>query len=126
MCRSDADSQLIVYIPFNTPVRLTGIIVNGPADEAPTVLKVFVNRSALGFDDVGDVEPAQTLLLKPADLGDDVQTKLKPTKFGNVNSLFVFAEREGSDTVALSKLSFVGQVLSGSSDMSKLKKSEEE
>lgn len=126
VCRSDADNQMILYIPFNSAVRLSGIILNGPQEEVPTTVKLYINRSALDFDDVTDIEPAQALTLKPSDYGNDIQQKLKVAKFTAVNSLFLFAENANNETVALHKVAFIGQLVQGSSDMSKLKKGDEE
>ncbi len=85
-------------------------------------MKLFVNRATLDFDDALDIEPTQLLQLKASDYGKDVVTKLKVAKFTAVNSLFVFAECETSEKVALSKIGFVGLPVQGTSDMNKLKK----
>jgi hypothetical protein len=126
VCRSDADNQLIVFIPFNTPVRLSGIILNGPEAERPTTVKLYANRAALGFEDVTDIEPTQELALKPEEFGDDAVAKLKVAKFTAVNSLFLFVECGEGETVALSKVGFVGTAVQGSSNMKDLKKQGED
>ena len=55
VCRSDADNQLILFVPFSQTVRLSAFSISGPkGDEQPTVVKMFVNRPALGFEDVAD------------------------------------------------------------------------
>lgn len=122
VCRSDADNQLIVYVPFNSTLRLSAVIIDGPSSEAPVVVKLYPNRSTLGFDDVADMEPAQTLNLKDSDLGKDVQTKLKVVKFTAVNELCLFFEGAADcDTVAVSRLRFIGTPVQGT-DMAALKK----
>ena len=59
VCRSDADSQLLLYIPFNQTVKLTGVIFDGPADEHPTLARIFVNSTPIGFEEAEEAEPAQ-------------------------------------------------------------------
>ena len=58
-CRSDADSQLLITLPFLSTVRLSSIFVDGPVGERPTIAKLYVNRATLGFDELDDVEPTQ-------------------------------------------------------------------
>ena len=129
VCRSDADNTLILFVPFSQAVRLSGLSVSGLADgTAPVTLKLFVNRPALGFEDVGSVEPAQTFgPLTAKDLGDDApQLKLKIAKFSAVNSLHVYVEAaDDAESVAVSKLAFFGSLVQGGgADWSQLKKSE--
>jgi len=129
VCRSDADAQLILCVPFSQTVRLTGLAVGAPLGaEAPATLKIFVNRPALGFEDVGDVEPAQAFTLTDADLGEDTQLKLKVAKFTAVNSLHLFVEgADGADRVAVSSLRFFGHLAQGGgADYKQLGKKEEE
>jgi hypothetical protein len=86
------------------------------------IVKLFVNRPALGFEDVADVEPAQTCVLTDTDL--EKELKLKVVKFGAVNSLHLFIEGpDGSDHVTVNSLAFFGQVTQGVADYSKLKHS---
>lgn len=123
VCRSDADNQLILFAPFSQTVRLSAFSISGPkGDEQPTVVKMFVNRPALGFEDVADVEPAQTFTLIDGDL--DKEQKVKVVKFGAVNSLHLFIEGpDDSEHVTVSSLAFFGSVTQGVADYSKLKHS---
>jgi hypothetical protein len=123
VCRSDADNQLILFVPFSQTVRLSAFSINGPkGNEQPVLVKLFVNRPALGFEDVADVEPAQTCVITDTDL--EKELKLKVVKFGAVNSLHLFIEGpEGSDHVTVNSLAFFGQVTQGVADYSKLKHS---
>lgn len=78
VARSDVDSQLLVCIPFNQTLRLSGIRLDAPEDEHPTIAKLYVNAPAMGFDDVEGTEPAQVLNLSPTHFGDAAQEiKLK-------------------------------------------------
>ena len=47
--------------------------------------------------------------------------KLKTVKFNSVSSLFIFAEREGGERVALSKLALGGGLVGGT-DVAAIKK----
>lgn len=59
MCRSAADSQLLLHLPFKQTVRLTALTLDAPEDAAPTLARLYVNRPTLGFEDLEDVEPTQ-------------------------------------------------------------------
>jgi len=129
VCRSDADAQLILGLAFQQTVRLSGLSIGGPLGaEQPRVLKIFVNRPALGFEDVADVEPAQAFQLADADLAPGAQLRLKVAKFNAVTSLHLFVEGpDGADKVAVSSLKFFGHLAQGSgTDWAQLKKKEEE
>ena len=129
VCRSDADAQLIIGLAFTQTVRLSGISLGAPLGaEQPRVLKVYVNRPALGFEDVSDVEPAQAFALADADLAAGAQLRLKVAKFNAVTQLHLFVEgADGADRVAVSSLKFFGHLAQGSgADWAQLKKKGEE
>ena len=51
---SDADEQLIVHVNYNTPVRISSILIQGPDDgHAPKHVKLFSNRPTLGCALIG-------------------------------------------------------------------------
>ena len=121
---SDADAQLIVFVPFREPVRLSGIAIDATPDFAPTTVKIFANKKALSFDDV-DSEPTFLLRLSiPGDLATVI--RLPVTKFNAVTSLFIFVERDDADHVELSSLKFQGVQTQGGADVSQIKKVKEE
>lgn len=64
----------------------------------------------------------QVFVLAAKDLGQPL--KLKPTKFGAVASIAIYVERDGADTVAVSKLAFVGTP-TGRTDVAAIKKGHE-
>lgn len=83
VCRSDADSQLLVHVPFNQSVRISAIRFDAPEDEAPTIAKIFVNAPAMSFEDVEDADPAQILELSPSNFGEsakEIKLKVRRTK----------------------------------------------
>jgi hypothetical protein len=119
-CSSDADATLLIFLSLREPLRLSGLILEAPEEAlAPTTVKVFINRPAMTFDDVEGAEPAATFELAPKDFGSVL--KLKPMKFSHVGSMFVYAEREGAEVVALSKLALIGSAVGGT-DVSAIKK----
>jgi hypothetical protein len=121
--RSDVDAQLLLHVPFHNTLRLSGLALDAPPDEAPTVIKVWVNLPTLGFEEVDDVEPAQVLHLTAADVGEGARVlPLKLVRFNKVNSLHIFLEREGADKVALASLRLLGSAVEATKSMSELGK----
>eukprot|EP00980_Cylindrotheca_fusiformis_P031630 scaffold26716_cov137-Cylindrotheca_fusiformis.AAC.5 len=115
-CKSDADEQLILHIAFNTFVKMNAIKFTefnrgSEPDCQPTLLKIFVNRCNLGFEDIVDVDPTQTIELTPEDLregGEPIQ--LKFVKFQRVSSITIFIEdNEGGEVSALGGLKLYGR-----------------
>jgi hypothetical protein len=107
-CRSDCDSQMIVHVPFTTHVRLTTLALRAVAGEEPTVLKVYLDKRELAFDDVESIKPAFEIK------GGNVSAKpigLPATKFPSCESVTFFLDAEGKDTVALSQLKLFGSVV---------------
>ena len=123
VARSDVDSQLILCFPFSQTVKLSALVLTAPLDEAPTELRLYVNRAALGFEDLEEVDPAMTskfrgdsgavsehpmqispflcslaVKLSPGDFGPDKQLKLKAVAFQRVNSLHIFFDGTGART----------------------------
>ena len=50
--RSDADEQLLLYVPFPSAVKLHSLAFTAPPSHAPRTLKVFINKPHMTFDDV--------------------------------------------------------------------------
>jgi hypothetical protein len=126
--RSDVDGQLLLHVPFTNTLRLSGLQLDAPDGEAPTRVKIWVNAPTLGFEEVDDVEPAQTLQLAAGDVGEGARLlPLKPVRFNKVDSLHVLLEREGADKVAVSSIKFVGGTVEGrTKSLTELGKKEEE
>ncbi|XP_073390961.1 uncharacterized protein [Physcomitrium patens] len=64
---SDADEQLLLFIPFNQ-VKLHSLIIRGPPEEGPRTLKLFANRPNMGFSNVTDYPPNDTVIASLEDL----------------------------------------------------------
>ncbi|KAG8649746.1 hypothetical protein MANES_08G133000v8 [Manihot esculenta] len=105
---SDADEQLLIYIPFTQVVKLYSVVVKGP-EEGPKTVKLFSNKEHMGFSNVNDFPPSDTAILSPDDLkGKPVV--LKYVKFQNVRSLTLFIEdnQSGSDITKVQKIALFG------------------
>ncbi|KAL0429514.1 UNVERIFIED_CONTAM: PITH domain-containing protein [Sesamum radiatum] len=136
---SDADEQLLIYIPFNQVVKLHSIAIEGPEDEGnvdpilnaifkfpgPKTVKLFANREHMGFSNVNDFPPSDTVILSTENLkGKPVIVKY--VKFQNVRSLTVFIEdnQSGSDITKVQKIVLYGTTVE-TTDMKSLKKIED-
>jgi hypothetical protein len=47
VCRSDSDAQMLLGLPFNNAVKLFAILLEAPAGEQPTLLKVSKYSSSM-------------------------------------------------------------------------------
>ena len=94
---SDADDQLIVYIPFRSPVKLRTIKVEAPEGKpAPSNMKVFVNRPTIGFEEVEDEPATQSFELESENLttgGKPVETHFTKFRQGLLFSYFCVPTR---------------------------------
>ncbi|KAK4467913.1 hypothetical protein MN116_008522 [Schistosoma mekongi] len=108
---SDTDEQLIIYITFTQFVRIQSIQINGPKENAPKTVKLFINQiSTPDFDSCEIGEAVQTLELTEDDIKDGGITQLNFVKFQNVNTLTIFVKNNQSSTdqTRIDKLKFYG------------------
>mmetsp|Transcript_84833 Transcript_84833/g.236166 ORF Transcript_84833/g.236166 Transcript_84833/m.236166 type:complete len:163 (+) Transcript_84833:36-524(+) len=123
--RSDCDEQMILYVPFTGTVKLKQLELTAPAgDHAPTRAKLFINRKALGFEDVDSVKPTQEIDLEASDKGEPLLIKLDYVNFQRVTSVHIHFEndREPDDEkTEISRLRFFG-TSTKRVDVSELKK----
>ncbi|KAL5566254.1 hypothetical protein UlMin_029418 [Ulmus minor] len=122
---SDADEQLLIYIPFLQVVKLHSIVIKGPEEEAPKTVKLFSNKEHMGFSNVNDFPPSDTAVLTP----ENVKGKpvvLKYVKFQNVRSLTIFIEdnQSESELTKVQKIGLCGTTVE-TTDMKGLKKVED-
>ena len=123
LCQSDDDEQLIVTIPFKQLVKLTALIMRGPADgTAPRTVKVFVKKPNLSFDNCGK-KAAESLVLTAAQATGDEKIELDFTQFQNVRvvSIFVDDNQGGGDVTNVAKIVVNGHPVH-TTNMSELKK----
>lgn len=112
LLHSDADDQVLLFVPFCEFVRLKGICVRGSEDNySPATLKLFVNHSEMisGFDTVERWRPEMSILLSQSGSGDDVIYRLDPAKFLQVSVLVLFfVESFNRDETHLNAITFFG------------------
>ncbi|CAH9111720.1 unnamed protein product [Cuscuta epithymum] len=122
---SDADEQLLIYIPFSQVVKLHSIVVKGPEEEGPKTVKLFSNKEHMGFSNVNDFPPSDTADLS-ADNLKGAPINLKYVKFQNVRSLTIFIEdnQSGKDITKVQKIVLYGRTVE-TTDMKCLKKIED-
>ena len=121
--KSDIDAQLLISIPFSSPVKLNGIKIacTDNKDAAPSRVKLFINRISLGFGDAENLPAIQTLSFDQIESGETIP--LKYVLFQNVMSLQIFVESNHGD---VDKTEIAGIELFGSAgekmDMKEFKK----
>jgi len=93
---SDADEQLLLNLHFNQRVRIRSIVLHtADPQEGPKKIKLLVNRSAIGFEDVQDAEEpqvGQVLEVPDNTIGEGQPIVLRYVRFQSVNSLHIFIE----------------------------------
>lgn len=77
----------------------------------PSTVHLFVNRENLGFEDIDDIDPTQTLTLTPEQLKQDSEPiPLKFVKYQRVTSLTLYIEEnQGGSITALGGLKLFGK-----------------
>ncbi|CAH8866168.1 unnamed protein product [Trichobilharzia szidati] len=108
---SDTDEQLIIYVTFSQFVRVQAVQINGPKENAPKLVKLFINQiSTPDFDSCEAGEAVQTLELTEDDIKEGGVTQLNFVKFQNVNTitLFVKNNQSSTDQTRIDKLRFFG------------------
>jgi len=114
--QSDADEQLIIHLTFQEFVKVKSIkfteFNNGAnPDMNPVTVHIHVNRNNLGFEDIEDVDPAQSITLKSGDLQEISNAiDLYYVKFQRVKSLTFFIEDNGgADVTGIGGLQIMGK-----------------
>ncbi|EPS64054.1 hypothetical protein M569_10726, partial [Genlisea aurea] len=123
--QSDADEQLLIYIPFTQVVKLHSVLIEGQEEEAPKTVKLFANRDHMGFSNVNDFPPSDSSILSTDNIkGQPVAVKY--VKFQNVRSLTIFIEdnQSGSEITRVQKIVLYGTTVE-TTDMKGLKKIED-
>lgn len=77
------DAELLLTIPFTSPVRVKSVCVGG--DEALEAA-LYVDKEGLDFAGAGEIAPAQALAL-PADPAAELWHTLRAARFQSVTSL---------------------------------------
>ncbi|KAJ6811315.1 putative F-box protein [Iris pallida] len=122
---SDADEQLLIYVPFTQVVKLHSVVIKGPEEEGPRTVKLFANKEHMGFSNVNDYPPSDSIVLSPENF-EGKPVILKYVKFQNVRSLTIFIEdnQGGTDITKVQKIVLYGTTVD-TTNMKDLKKVEE-
>ena len=120
---SDTDEQLMLYIPFQSTLKvhtlhITSVPTDTDDDEKPSrpkVLKIFTNRpQILSFDDGESMQATQDVTLEEKDWDPKTNTakiELRFVKFQNVHSLVLFVQESEGDNekVRIDRIRIVGE-----------------
>lgn len=127
--QSDADEQLLLTIAFNQSVRIRSLAIQSSVpEEAPKKIKIFINKSSIGFEDVeDDAAAAQILDLTPENVANGERVQLRFVRFQKVNSIHIFVESNqgDADQTRIDSIEVFGAPAGGATDLSTLKKVEE-
>ncbi|KAK7514472.1 PITH domain-containing protein [Phyllosticta citriasiana] len=112
--QSDADEQLLMFVPFTGQVRLHSVLLRtSTTDSAPRTLKLFLNRDDLDFSTASDLAPTQALELSQTNEVQDLP--VKRALFNTTRSLTLFFEDNfgdgDEDVTRVSYLAFKGEFM---------------
>lgn len=108
--QSDADEQLLLKIPFVSPVSIRSMCVIGAGDvENPATVKAFVNVEVMDFSTADSSKPVQVFELVERNVDGAVEYPTKFTRFQNVSTLWLFISHNfGGDITEIRYLGFKG------------------
>ncbi|KAL9184444.1 hypothetical protein ACHAXT_002530 [Thalassiosira profunda] len=116
--QSDTDEQLIIHLSFQEFMKVKSIKFTewnrgANPDMNPVTVHIHVNRNNLGFEDIEDVDPAQSITLTTTDLNEISEAiDLYFVKFQRVKSLTFFIEDNGgADVTAIGGLKIMGRTV---------------
>jgi len=98
-------------LPQLHSIKLTEFNLGSDPDQNPTVVKLYVNRENIGFEDASDIDPTEEFLLSSDDLKEGGKPLVvKFVKFQRVKSLTIFIEENaGAEISSLGMLQFYGR-----------------
>ncbi|KAF5708887.1 thioredoxin 1 [Fusarium mundagurra] len=134
--QSGADDQLLLYIPFQSIVKLHTLQLTSlpPKDDEdvmrPGNIHLYINRTHnLDFNEADDTEPTQAIEISPDDWNEEgtVSLSLRYVKFQKTSSLVIYVQQGDGDgeTVRLDRVRLIGEA-GTKREMGKLQKVGEE
>jgi hypothetical protein len=125
---SDADEQLLLFLPFTRALRICSLLLRVPSRDAglgssPRTLKLFADRRNVDFSDVDEITPTQVAELPSRPADGRAFTKLEQkegvwelvvplnmAKFHSCAFLTLFVEtNHGAPTTSIHGLTIVGR-----------------
>merc|ERR1712216_476189 len=86
----DDDPELLIHIPFISPLKITGItVVGGDNGTSPNRVAFHMNRQELDFGSVGDAIPVQEIELAE-DFHGAIQYPTRAARLANVTHLSLY------------------------------------
>lgn len=109
--RSDCDEQLLLIIPFTSPVKIKSICVIGVGgQESPAEVRAFVNREGMDFGAADSVDCVQKWELVEGNGDGAVEYPTRFSKFQNVSTLTLFFNRNyGAETTGIQYVGLKGE-----------------
>jgi hypothetical protein len=107
---SDADPQLIVYIPFTEDVKLKSIcVIGGDGETHPSLMLAYKNRDDVDFDNVDGIPAEQQWsLVEDPEGRHPYETRI--AKFSGLHSLTLYFKANfGGDTTRLFYIGLRGE-----------------
>ncbi|CAL1373400.1 unnamed protein product [Linum trigynum] len=107
---NDGDSELLVYVPFTSDVKIKSIsIVGGPERTSPSRMRAFINREGMDFSDAQDMQAVQEWELVE-NLQGVLEYQTRYAKFQGVSSITLhFPDNLGGDTTQIHYIGFKGE-----------------
>jgi hypothetical protein len=123
---SDTDSQLMLFVPFQSTIKLHSIQITSYASREPDeedeevpgrprLIGLYTNRPhTLGFDEADDIPATQVIELKPEHWDEKTKTanaELRFVKFQNITSVVIFVkDAEGlAEKTRIDRIRFIGE-----------------
>ena len=110
---SDADEEILIYLPFTEFVRIRAVSIIGPGGPTnPSIVNFYVNslEGSQGFDAVANMRPAETLNLVDVAAQDEILYLLDAAKFMSVGNLTVFIKHSfGGESSTVRRIAFYGE-----------------
>ncbi|EHK40566.1 uncharacterized protein TrAtP1_003878 [Trichoderma atroviride] len=130
--QSGSDDQLLLFIPFQSTIKLhtlqiTSVIPQGNTDVSrPVEIGLFLNRTSnMDFGEAEDAEPTQSITLEPEHWNSEstASISLRFVKFQKTNTLTIFVQQgDGeADAVRIDRIKLIGEA-GAKRDMGKLQK----
>lgn len=130
--QSGADDQLLLFIPFQSTVKLHTLQITSlpPKDDEdvmrPGLIHIYINRPQnLDFNEADDTEPTQAIEIAPEEWNADgtVNLSLRFVKFQKTSTVIVYVQQGEGDgeTVRIDRIKLIGEA-GTKRDMGKLQK----